>query len=293
MSETILKPQFLIVGAQKAGTTWLWAMLDQHPDTSLPKTKEIHFFGSSELYAKGKNWYYDHFQGLDASKLIGEASTTYLYDHVPFFYNKSSQIEYDDRLPLIPELIKEELGCVKIIITLRDPVARALSAYRHWLVRGTFSPLSSVENISLNKPKMRILEYGYYSQYIKAWMDCFPRENIKLLVFEEDIVKNPLNTMKEVYAFLGLGDSFSPSNVSQAVHKTFSFTRLTYNHYSKKYAPFLHFRRISKWFDNHDALKRFMVSEKDIEFLRSVYLPQKQETENLIGRSLDCWRYGR
>ena len=59
MNTTTRKPNFFIIGAQKCGTGWLWEMLKQHPGTDLPSQKEIHFFGASELYRKGKGWYYN------------------------------------------------------------------------------------------------------------------------------------------------------------------------------------------------------------------------------------------
>jgi hypothetical protein len=88
-------PEFAVIGAQKSATTWLWDMLKQYPGTSLPEGKEIHYFCSAELYAKGDDWYYSHFDGLDPGKLIGEASTTYFYGRVPYWYNRSDQIRSD------------------------------------------------------------------------------------------------------------------------------------------------------------------------------------------------------
>ena len=82
------KPDFMIIGAQKAGTTWLWEKLNLHHGTSLPKEKEIHFFGGVENYQKGREWYYNHFSNLDPYKVTGEASTTYLYDRIPYWHNK-------------------------------------------------------------------------------------------------------------------------------------------------------------------------------------------------------------
>ena len=58
------EPGFFIIGAQKSGTSWLWSMLKQHPGASLPKQKEIDYFGSSELYARGDDWYFSYFDGL-------------------------------------------------------------------------------------------------------------------------------------------------------------------------------------------------------------------------------------
>ena len=99
------EPCFFNLGAQKSCINWLRNMLDQHPRTSLPPTKEIHYFGSAELYAQGENWYLKHLTGLDANKIIGEVFTTYFYDRVPYFHNTSTQIEFDKCLPQLPELI--------------------------------------------------------------------------------------------------------------------------------------------------------------------------------------------
>ena len=83
-NKNVIKPDFLVIGAQKSGTTWLWSMLNQHPETDLPIEKEIHYFGGIENFRKGKEWYYNHFRNLTNGKLTGEASTTYLYDFMPY-----------------------------------------------------------------------------------------------------------------------------------------------------------------------------------------------------------------
>ncbi len=119
------KPDFLIIGAQKAGTTWLWAMLNQHPGVQLPETKEIHFFGGSETYAAGLDAYLAHFEGIPENRVTGEASTAMFFDRVPYWYNKGRELVYDDALPPVPELVRRDLGEVKIIVVLRDPVRRA------------------------------------------------------------------------------------------------------------------------------------------------------------------------
>ena len=122
------KPNCMLIGAQHAGTSWLWNVLKQHPQTSFPKTKENHFFGSAELYRKGLPWYFAHFDGLDTSKIICDAATTNFYDRVPYWYNAKNEVEYDDSLPTIPELIVDAIPEVKIIVSLRDPVSRTISS---------------------------------------------------------------------------------------------------------------------------------------------------------------------
>ncbi len=126
------KPDFLIIGAPRAGTSWLWEMLKGHPDIDLPKVKEPFFFGASEIYKRGIDWYFDLFKDIDPSKITGEGSTSNFYDRVPYFYNEGHELKYDDSLPVIPELISSALPDVKIIICLRDPVERAISHFGLW-----------------------------------------------------------------------------------------------------------------------------------------------------------------
>ena len=70
----------MIIGIQHSVTTWLWNVLDQYPETSLLRKKEIHFFGSSELYHQGLQWYFDQFDGLDPDKIICDSATSNFYD---------------------------------------------------------------------------------------------------------------------------------------------------------------------------------------------------------------------
>ncbi|WP_419657492.1 putative sulfotransferase domain protein [Desulfosarcina variabilis str. Montpellier] len=115
--------------------------------------------------------------------IIGEASTTYFYDRVPYWYNKSNEIEFDDSLPPLPELVTNELPDIKIIISLRDPVDRAISAYYHWMKTGITSPRLGLKKVAKEYPKMRILEYGYYEEYLKIWQKYVPQERILILIF--------------------------------------------------------------------------------------------------------------
>lgn len=287
------QPQFFIIGAQKAGTTWLWNMLKQHPATSLPETKEIHYFGASELYAKGPQWYGQYFAGLDSSKLIGEASTTYFYDNVPYFHNNSDAIEIDRSLPCIPELIQKTMGNdIKILIVLRDPVARALSAYRHYMRYGNDSPFWGLKRFATEKPKTRIVQYGFYAQYLALWQTYFSPDKLKVLVFEEDIIKTPAKTLEDVYTFLGLDPSFKPDSTKRKYNKSWAWSRIVFHYLTKPATSKLAHSRIGSFFDRFDYLKRFEYGAADVEFLRSIYLPQKAQTEKLLGRNLDCWKYG-
>lgn len=286
------KIDFIIVGAQKAGTTWLWSMLSQHPETSLPTKKEIHFFGSAELYSRGKDWYYKHFENLDNHKIIGEASTTYLYDRVPFWYNNSRKIEFDQTLPVIPELISQEIKDVKIIVSLRDPVSRAISAYHHWMKRGDIAPPIGIKKVAKEFPKMRILELGYYEEYLSLWKKYIPADRLKIIIFEDEIVKNYDKTLVELYKFLGLSSNFKPNIPQKPVHKSWTWSRILFKYYTKRFSVRFANSRAGVLFDYFDLLGKKAVKREDIEFLRNIYLPRKSKLEKVVGRSLNSMKYG-
>jgi len=292
--EIMKKPDFLIIGAQKTGTTWLWEMIKQHPETDLPKIKEIHYFGSSEIHHKGRDWYFNHFKDVNPMKLTGEASTTNLYDYVPFWHNPESFIKYDMSLPSIPELILKEMPDVKIIISLRDPVKRAISAHLHLLrANPDLSPFDGLTKIAQEKPKMRILEYGYYAKYIKFWLNFIESERIYFSIFEEDVLKSSDESVQNIYKFLNIDPTFKPQNLKQKKNKSWTWTRVV-TRYSTKRIPFISSNPyLGRFCDKFDVLGKYAVKDEDVEFLRSKYLPEKPELERLLSRNLDLWTYNK
>ena len=290
-----IKPDFLIIGAQKSGTTWLWSMLNEHPETELPIEKEIHYFGGIENYRKGKEWYYNHFKNLAAGKLTGEASTTYLYDFMPYWHNSSKQLEFDGTLPSIPELIARELPDIKILVVLRDPVWRAVSAYKHWMRNGERivpSPILGVKSVALANPKYRIIEYGFYAKYLKLWKKFVPAERMKILVFEEDIIKYPYRTLESVYKFLGLSSNYVPNNVERAIHVSSGLTQLVLNYYASRLSGYLLIKYFTRVLGKSKLLEKIIIRKSDLTFLRSIYVPEKSDVARLIDRDLNCWNYG-
>ena len=267
-------------------------MLDQHPGTSLPSEKEIHYFGSAELFARGEDWYYSHFEGLDPDKVIGEASTSYFYDRVPYWHNKSDQIEFDESLPLIPELISQTFPAMKFIVVLRDPVHRAISAYLHWMKKGAISPLLDLRKVATDYPKMRILEYGLYARYLKVWMKYVRPERLRIILYEDQIKKNRDQTLADIYQYLDLDPTFKPEQPDKAVHKSWGWTRIVFNYYAGRISKTMGHSRAGRLLDRFDLLSGKAVKVEDIEFFRSVYLREKEELTMLTGNPLSCWDYG-
>ena len=287
------KPDFLIIGGQKCGTTWLWNMLHQHPETDLPEKKEIHYFGGIENYRKGIQWYYNHFRDVDPGKVTGEASTSYLFDRIPYWYNTSPQIEYDDSLPTIAELVRHELPDVRIIAILRDPVRRAISGYHHIMRRAAIrsgvrrskiTVFKSLRKIAQDAPKARLVEYGFYSQYLESWMKVFPRDRVKVFFFEEAVLKDPDRALVELYSFLKIDPTFRPANVKEAKNVSWGWfsimaTRLIPNRFEK-----IARNPAIRYMDQTRIAKSLSVSKKDLDFLNDLYCGEKERLERLLER---------
>lgn len=294
------RPRFLVIGAQKSATSWLWeGVLKPHPETSLGQ-KEIHFFGGAENFRRGRDWYYRHFANLDGSKLIGEASTSYFYDRVPFWYNRSRRIELDPDLPPLPELVTSELGDVKVILMLRDPVARAVSAYKHnirkWsrLNVGDRPPFAGLAQTATEEPKARLLEYGFYDRHLAMWRKYIPPERLRIYIFEEDVLRKPEEMATDVYRFLGLDPDFKPTQLRMAVHRSMGLTRAWLGYHGGPTLRRIIGSRLFRVLDRPelDVMARYCIKPSDIRFLRSKYRPRHRRLEALVGRSIDCWSYG-
>jgi Sulfotransferase domain len=108
---------FVGVGAQRSGTSWLYACLYEHPGICAP-IKELHFFSRERNYERGLDWYLGHFDRCPPGAVRGEFSTSYLY------------------APEAAGRIRAAFPEVRIMMSLRNPVARAYSQYRNAIVAG-------------------------------------------------------------------------------------------------------------------------------------------------------------
>jgi hypothetical protein len=182
-------PTFLGVGVPRAGTTWLHSLLVSHPDVYMPsRRKEIRFF--DRHYEQGLGWYEAFFCPDDEAgsyRAIGEISPQYLYD--------------DE----CPERISATLPGVKLLLILRHPIDRAYSTYGFTMQRANF-PGPFAEFLE-SRPS--VLERGYYSRYLKRFLERFERERILTLVFEESIT-DVETTRGKLAGFLGLDATMFP-----------------------------------------------------------------------------------
>ncbi|WP_431768781.1 sulfotransferase domain-containing protein [Salinibacter sp.] len=220
------RPTFLVIGTQKAGTTWIADMLRQHSSVCMPEKKEIHFFNKKRNYKKGFEWYEEHFRSCNAP-VRGEATPNYLWTS-----DDPHEIQESGRTNEIPKIVHDTYPDLKFIVSLRDPVERAISAYRTLIRGGYISPRKSILQVA---DRHGILSMGEYQTHIERWLNHFPRSKFLFLLFEEEVKGNRNNTIKRMYRFLDVNDQFVPENVDVRKHPSLGsfYENLLY------YAPWL------------------------------------------------------
>jgi hypothetical protein len=193
-------PGFIIGGAPRSGTTWLYQALDRHPQIFMakPVKPEPKFFLMDDLYEKGlefysKNW----FSGATSGQVCGEKSTNYLES------------------PIAAQRIKGCLPQVKLIFILRNPVDRAFSNYLWSRMNGMekedFATALSLEdererslpqNLKYARPHA-YFSRGIYSRMLRPYFDLFSRNQI-LCVREDDLEQKSESLLVRVHEFVGV-----------------------------------------------------------------------------------------
>jgi hypothetical protein len=276
-------PNFLVLGAQKAGTTWLADMLRQHPQICMPEKKEIHFFNKRENYQKGFDWYEEHFEACN-EPVRGEATPNYFWTS-----RDEEEIRESGRTKNIPELVQDAYPDLQFIVSLRDPVDRAVSAYRTLVRAGYVAPRKSILEVAHH---YGIVSIGDYQTHIDRWFEHFSRSQFLFLIFEEDIKSNRRSTVTDMYRFLDVDSAFMPENIDVRKHPSLGsfYGRLLY------YAPWIR-NMVKNLFPElnrdripfRDLLDRKEVSDQERSELIRYFEGKNQGLDDLIGRKPRNW----
>jgi hypothetical protein len=205
------KVDFLIIGTQKAGTTSLFQYILQHPDIYFSEVKEVNYFVYDQLYAKGEKYYHSFFSKLRKQKIIGSS-----YVHM---------------LPCVKcvDRVYHYNPDIKIVVMLRNPADRAISAYKYAVRNGWEDADNSLQDaIKLEPKRLSREEYdltycynGLYHKHLASWMKRFAKENI-LVLKQEELQSSPQETMNRLFDFLQVGhrsiDTTKKYNVASGVH---------------------------------------------------------------------------
>ena len=272
-------PTFLIIGAQKSGTTWLARMLDQHPEVFI-YPKEIHFFDSGPNYQKGLDWYMSHFKEAGNEKAVGEKTPEYLWVH-----DHPGPVH----LPDVQLHVHEALPDTKLIMILRNPVTRAISAAKHLIRAGYVSPFRNINDLLFRKDmdwenRAGIIEKGFYAKHIQAYQELYSKRQMLILIFREDVVGRPKSTLERVCEFLQVDPSFKFLNSHRKIHETRINLFCLFLRY---YFPFL--KSFSKRLEGRLPPSKIRPKKATIEMLYELYAPENKKLFELIGRGIPAW----
>jgi hypothetical protein len=211
-------PDFLGIGALKAGTTFLDRMLRSHPELNLPEhLKETEYF--SRYYDRGARWYESLFD-LSAGGQHGEVSPQYLAD------------------PRSIDRVKAANPNTRLIVSVRNPVDRAYSQYRHWVLETGYAN----DFATFINEHPGAVNSSFYGRLLRPWLDAFPRSSLRVIVFEE-MIRDPIKTVQSVYAFLGVDPNHVPDASTEAANVSITPRHPTTYRLSKRVSRTLYAHR--------------------------------------------------
>ena len=277
------RPTYVGIGAQKCASTWLHRVLAEHPEVAVPQVKEVDFF--SYRYDRGYQWYERRFNDARPARARGEISPSYFSE------------------PAVPERVARYMPGARILLSLRDPVERALSNHRHEVREGHLRGRDLSFETGLGNNPMYV-EQGLYATHLKNWLRHFPREQI-LVVLMEDVAADPRAVSRVVYAFVGVDENFVPSGLTERYNRSFAnrspgLTGIKDAIYGVTRVPGM------KWLWDaaagaglRSAYRRVNTvpsstviprpREQTLLQLRKRFEPEIHELESLLGRSLQTW----
>lgn len=246
------RPSFLIIGAQKAGTSALFSTLRQHPQLVAPERKELHFFDDGDIKYGDFPSYHNSFHlppRLFPNKITFEASPSYLY-HTE-----------------CPKRIYEYSQDMLLIAILRDPIARAYSAWN--MYRRFADPdnndrrsladyrsfeeavryeADTIEDTKWENNKIAYIKRGVYVEQIQRYLQYFPRKSLLILDYH-DLLHTPEICLRQICNFLGVDDKVE-----------FRVKRANVSSYESA------------------------ISKGTADFLRTIYMPYNDRLFELLGR---------
>lgn len=276
---------FLGIGAQRSGTTWIAECLREHPEICLSSPKEIHFFGTEKYRKLGFNWYRKHFN-CRPNQIRGEFDPGY------FMSEKAA------------EQIRENFPDIKLIVCLRNPTERAFSNY---LSTKDLQPQKKSFEESI-KQNPQALERGLYYKHLKKYFELFPEENILVLIYEE-IKKNPEEFIKKIYNFLDVDKNFKPSGLNRKSNTSKEYRlpfvkrwlgklikKVKKSYYGVSVSNFFRkigFKKIYYFIEkiNTKKIRKKPTIKKQTEtYLRNYYREDIRNLEQLIQKDLNSWK---
>mgnify|MGYP002762072094 CR=1 FL=1 len=264
-------PDFLGIGAMRAGSTLLYDLLKSHPDIYVPPyRKEVRYF--DEYYNRGEDWYESFFDGAKGH-IAGEVTPTYLYSEE------------------VRKRIKEDLDDVKFLVILRDPVKRAYSHFKHaYLKKNT--GVDSFEGFLEERPDAK--ERGLYGEHLSEWIGAFGRDQVCIVLLED--VEDEI---EKIGNHLGVPvEGFETDVLSKSSNSSFMpYSRVLYHHLNRigQTLRYVGMDRVVE--KTRPLVDSFLTLNKEFppltaeteNNLRHYYEDDVKQLQGILGRELDVW----
>ena len=288
-------PNFIVLGAAKAGTTALYWYLAEHPAVFMSPVKETNYFAYG-LDAKGQLLYGDPdvhrfpvkslreyeelFEDVGDEVAIGEASPIYL------------------ECPQAATRIRALLPATKLICSLRHPVERAYSDYQMYLRRRgrRFDPARHLTATSeWARRGSRWMQIGRYHEQLQRYFDIFPRSQIHVFLFD-DLKRGTLQAVQNVYGFLGIDPTFvpdlnAPHNIGGMPESKLLEGLLTNRTIRSAVEPWIP-KGAANWVRRFRIKNMRQAPPLPADLRKELTGPFREDikrTADLVGRSLDHW----
>lgn len=288
-------PDFFIVGAAKAGTSSLYAYLNEHPQIFMSPIKETNFFAyegrnttnfhgrpsRTNFPVKTIQQYKSLFTKCNNDQVIGEASPLYLESG------------------LASERIYKLLPDAKIIAILRNPIDRAFSGYTMAVRHGNQKPLNIMQALHYSSHYVQV---GFYYDKLLRYYKFFPASQIKVYLFE-DFCQNSVSVLRDIFNFLCVNNTYMPNvnikyNVGRGLPKSYMLskmlrkTRKIYRIKSMKYFLPSSLEKIARWLNQNNVGDKIEFPVSLRKNLMQVYKEDILKVQNLIDRDLSIWFEG-
>lgn len=295
-------PNLVVVGAPKCGTTSLYHYLKQHPEVYVPTRKELHYFTREQLArdtagpgdaavlrhsCPDREAYEAEFAGARNERIRGDISPSY----------------FD--FPEVAAAMRRELDDARVVILLRDPVAKAFSQYMH-LVRDGRETLAFYDALEAEADRVRrrwsmIWRYASSSLYagrVRTYLDAFGPARVRIYLFEE-FIADPQAMLTDLWRFLGIDQSVRPdtsrtfnasSRPRSRVLATLVSKRSPLAAVARTLMPSGLRGRVTEAIRGLNAGKKGEVDARSRAYLREYFAADVRETEAILGRELEWLR---
>lgn len=277
----MILPNFLVIGAEKAGTTALTQFLRQHPNVCFSRPKETFFFNRE--YERGLDYLASHFNHWNGETAIGEG-TVRLLQHAE-----------------APARIHNDLPEAQFICVLRDPVDRAFSQYHYYVYSGSADPDRSFSDV-IRDPSSDfgkdLIRGGQYVEHLRRYEALFGREPIHVILYSE-FQDAAVSVVKHLYQKIGVDPSYTPETAQKHNVTKYPSSRRMYailrkswqsvSHHVEHYMP-----RVTEKLRRGARQLLFQtdkptITGDDVQFLKEIYAPLNCELEDWMGRDLSHW----